>query len=514
MSISLSKQTRKDRPVAQELPQALYSAAHARELDRLAAAEYGIADGRLMERAGAAAFNVLRWNWPSARRIAVLCGSGNNGGDGYVVARLAQLAGLQPVVMALGAPEQLTGAALAACQALPGTGCAVDAFAPERLQDCDVIVDALFGTGLEREVTGIWREAITATNALAKPVLALDLPSGLHADTGRVLGVAVQATVTITFIGLKAGLFTAQGPAYCGEILFAGLDVPAALYDRIQPLGRRITEKTLHPLVPRRRRDAHKGDHGHVLIIGGAPGMGGAVRMAGEAAYRAGAGLVSLATHPSHAAQLSGARPELISYGIEDRAQLRAAFARADVVAIGCGLSQADWGRKLWQQALDCKLPLVVDADGLNLLAHDPIQRPDWILTPHPGEAARLLGCTTAEIQADRFAAVGKLTQRYGGVCVLKGAGSLIAAGASDVWLCDRGNPGMASGGMGDVLTGIIAAMVAQGLKPMDAARLAVWIHASAGDAAARAGGEIGLMAADLMPHIRRQINAMHARAD
>ena len=498
----------------QGLPQALYSGAHTRELDRLAAAEYGIADNTLMERAGAAAFDVLRWNWPRAQRVVILCGSGNNGGDGYVVARLAKLAGLQPLVLTLAAPDRLKGAASAAYEALRKIGCAAAVFAPQHLQDCDVIVDALFGTGLAREVAGIWREAITAVNALAKPVLALDIPSGLHADTGRVLGVAVAATATVTFIALKAGIFTAQGPAYCGEIFFAGLEVPPALYDRIKPLARRITENSLHALLPRRRRDAHKGDFGHVLIVGGAPGMGGAARMAGEAAYRAGAGLVSLATHPSHAAALSGGRPELISYGVEDTAQLRAALARVDVVAIGCGLGQTDWGRQLWQQALDCKLPLVVDADALNLLAHDPVQRQDWILTPHPGEAARLLGCTTAEIQADRFAAVVKLTQRYGGVCVLKGAGSLVASGESGLWLCDRGNPGMAGGGMGDVLTGVIAALAAQGLKPMDAARLGVWTHASAGDEAAREGGEIGLMATDLMPHIRRRLNALTHRAD
>ncbi len=499
--------------VTRELPQDLYAAAQTRALDRLATAEYGIAADTLMERAGEAAFQLLRSRWPRARRIALLCGPGNNGGDGYVVARLAMLAGLQPKVMALAAADQLQGAARAAYEALRECGCNIDTFTPERLRDCDAVVDALFGTGLEREIAGIWRDAITVMNAAGKPILALDIPSGLHADTGRVLGTAVRASATATFIALKAGMFTAHGSEYCGEIFFADLDVPAALYARSKPLARRLTRRALQPLVARRPRDTNKGNYGHVLIVGGAPGMGGAARMAGEAAYRAGAGLVSLATHPSHAAALASARPELISHGVEDQAQLRALFARANVVAVGCGLSQADWGWKLWQQALDCKLPLIVDADALNLLAHDPIQRQDWILTPHPGEAARLLGCTVGDIQADRFTAVRALARRYGGVCVLKGAGSLIAVGA-DLWLCDRGNPGMASGGMGDVLTGVVAALVGQGLVPGDAARLGVWLHARAGDEAAAAGGEIGLMATDLFPYIRRQINLLTYNED
>jgi len=258
----------------------------------------------------------------------------------------------------------------------------------------------------------------------------------------------------------------------------------------------------------------HKGDAGHVLVIGGDRGMPGAARMAGEAAYRAGAGLVILATHPEHAAQISAARPELMTYGVESAADLRPLFARADVIAIGPGLGGGEWGRVLFGAVLDTRLPIVVDADALNSLAADPVMHDGWILTPHPGEAARLLGMSKEEVQADRFAAVREMVASYGGVCVLKGAGTLVASlynGA--IAVCDRGNPGMASGGMGDVLTGVIAGLRAQGLSSVDAARLGVWLHAAAGDDAA-ATGEIGLLASDLLPFIRARLNRLVDHGD
>jgi NAD(P)H-hydrate epimerase len=235
--------------------------------------------------------------------------------------------------------------------------------------------------------------------------------------------------------------------------------------------------------------------------------MSGAARLCGEAAYRGGAGLVTLATHPDHATTVSIDRPELLAYGVAAAKDLKPLVARATVVAIGPGLSQEAWAQAMFRNALAAKAPLVVDADALNLLAADPHKKDDWVLTPHPGEAARLLNVPTSQVQADRFAAARKIAHKFGGVCVLKGAGTLIAS-ADDLWLCDRGNPGMASGGTGDVLTGLIAALRAQGLAPLDAARLAVWVHAVAGDDAA-ADGQIGLVASDLFPHIRRRLNLL-----
>ncbi len=494
------------------LPETLYTAAQVRELDRLAIEEHKIPGAKLMQRAGEAAFDLLRSRWPRARRIAVVCGPGNNGGDGYVIARLAREAGLAAVVLSLGVAEKIQGDAAAARKKCKSAGVSIRNFRTDLLAGHDVIVDALLGTGLERELDGEWRAAIEAINDSHLPVLAVDVPSGLHADTGRVMGAAVRANATMTFIGLKTGLFT--GREHSGEIFFNDLGVPPDIYVQVPASAQRLTEASLHGLMPRRRRDMHKGDAGHVLVIGGDRGMPGAARLAGEAAYRAGAGLVMLATHPEHAAHIGAARPELIVHGVASAEELRPLLARADVIAVGPGLGQGEWGNALFGAALDTSLPMVVDADALNILAADPLMHTDWILTPHPGEAARMLGMSKEEIQGDRFAAAHELVASFGGVCVLKGAGTLVASLYDGVVsVCDRGNPGMASAGVGDVLTGVIAGLRAQGLISPVAARLGVWLHAAAGDDAA-SSGEIGMLASDLLPHIRNRLNRLVGHAD
>ncbi len=493
-----------------ELPRHLYSTAQARELDRRAIEQHGIPAGELMRRAGQAAFRLLRVRYPRARRVTVVCGPGNNGGDGYVVARLAHEAGLSVRVLTLGERGALKGEARLAHDACVAGGLEPEPFTAE-LPDAELIVDAIFGTGLEREVTGQWRTAIEAINAAGRPVIALDVPSGLHADTGRVLGAAVRADVTIGFIGLKVGLLTGAGREHCGAIHVDDLQVPEAVFADVPAVASRMVAADLKPLLPRRRRDAHKGAGGHVLVIGGARGMPGAARMAGEAAYRSGAGLVTVATDPAHASVLNVERPELIVHGVQSASALATLLAQADCVALGPGLGQDEWGRTMLAAAIEAARPLVVDADALNLLARDPVHREDWVLTPHPGEAARLTGVSAAEVQADRLTAVRAVCARYGGTCVLKGSGTLVTTHReAALFLCDRGNPGMASGGMGDVLTGIIAALVAQGVAPPDAARLGVWLHASAGDAAAQ-GGERGLLASDLLAALRAVLHRLTA---
>ena len=513
------------------LPEALYRAADTRAADQRAASEHGMAGSVLMERAGGAAFALLRERFPRARRIAVVCGPGNNGGDGYVMARLAKEAGLTAVVLCPAGNTGLKGDAAAARDAWSKAGGTVLTFHVEHLQACDVIIDALFGTGLERPLEGAWLVAIEAMNASGNPILALDIPSGLHADTGRVLGAAARAALTMSFIGLKAGLFTGQGREHSGLILFDDLGVPDAVFTGVTPLARRITQRNLRDLLAPRLRHAHKGDAGRVLVVGGQPGMPGAVRLTGEAAYRAGAGLVVLATHTAHAASIGAACPELITYGVHDAQAITPLLADAHALAVGPGIGQGEWGRGLWQAVLAVNKPLVVDADALNLLAAQPMARADWILTPHPGEAARLLGLSVLEIQADRFAAARAIAQRYGGVCVLKGSGTLVTPAVDSrrhglqpsrditpslsepsMWLCDCGNPGMAIGGTGDVLTGAIAALLAQGLAPVDAARLGVWAHASAGDRLA-ACGERGIMASDLFAPLHDIINELVVHA-
>jgi NAD(P)H-hydrate epimerase len=259
-------------------------------------------------------------------------------------------------------------------------------------------------------------------------------------------------------------------------------------------------------LLAPRARASHKGHFGHVLVIGGERGMAGAPRMAGEAAARVGAGLVSVATRASHAAFVNAARPELMVHPIEEPAELQPLLRKATVVAIGPGLGQTDWSRGMLGAVLESDKPKVIDADGLNLLALDPACRADWVLTPHPGEAARLLNIDTPAVQNDRFEAASKLQAKYGGVCVLKGAGTVICSGER-IAVGTAGNPGMASGGMGDVLTGVIASLLAQGVSAREAAELGACLHASAADHAAAKGGERGLLATDLFAHLRSLAN-------
>ncbi|MDH3690174.1 MAG: NAD(P)H-hydrate dehydratase [Gammaproteobacteria bacterium] len=491
-----------------ELPQSLFGAAQTRELDRLAIEDCGIAGASLMTTAGEAAFACVRRKWPQAKHITVVCGGGNNGGDGYVVAHAAKSAGMDCCVLALAEPRSDDAKQMR--RMVETDGIAVESF-DAQLPSTDVIVDGLFGTGLERAVSGQWARAIEAINAATAPVLALDIPSGIHADTGRVLGSAVRADLTVTFIGLKLGLFTGRGPEFVGEIRFENLGVPSQIYDVVSPLAVRVTPQSLCRLVPRRARDAHKGHAGHVLVVGGDLGMPGAVRMAGAAAYRSGAGLVTVATQAAHAELVTAYTPELMVAAVDDCEALRQCAERCSAIAVGPGLGRNAWGQAMFAAATELNRPLVVDADALNLLADNPFSRDNWVLTPHPGEAARLLGSSTADVQADRRAAACAIIERYGGVCVLKGAGTLIASSSDNVYLCDRGNPGMASGGMGDVLSGVIIALIAQGLGLAEAARLGAWIHASAGDRGAQQGGELGLMATDLLRHIRAELNDLAA---
>lgn len=495
--------------MSSEITGGLYSAAQVRELDRLAIDAHGIAGYLLMQRAAQASWNALVERWPDARRLTVLCGSGNNGGDGYELARLARRAGWTVHLLAVdGVPVQ--GDAARAHEAWRADGGEVAAFSAP-LPDSDVVADAIFGTGLSRAPQGIAADAITSINAAranGAKVLALDLPSGLEASRGAAFEPVVEADLTVSFIGRKLGVYTGVGPALAGERCFDRLGVPDEVYAQAMPLAKLQRVEDLDALLPRRRRDAHKGHHGHVLIVGGNHGMMGAALLSARAALRSGAGLVSVATRPAHAAAMTAVQPELMCHGVDAITELRALIMRADVVAIGPGLGQDDWARLSWSAVIDSGKPLVADADALNLLAIEPDALPNAVLTPHPGEAARLLGVSTAEIQHDRLAALHALEARYGAAIVLKGAGSLSSGDPPQV--CPFGNPGMAVGGSGDVLTGIIAAMRAQGLGRDAAAQAGVLIHALAGDRAARTG-ERGLLPSDLLDSLRAVVNPVSA---
>ncbi|HEY2273957.1 MAG TPA: NAD(P)H-hydrate dehydratase [Steroidobacteraceae bacterium] len=488
------------------LPTALYSSAQVRALDAHAIEALGVPAYTLMKRAGEAALRHLRSRYPVAHRIVIACGGGNNGGDGYVLARFAQAAGLTVTVLAASDPQQLQGAAQQAFADFSANGARARPFASALLAEGEVVVDALLGTGLRGAVRAETTAAIRALNASGRPVFALDVPSGLDSDTGMPLGEAVHADSTVTFVRLKTGLLIGEGAECTGALFFDDLELSPPPGE-FPPRLTRITDSEIQAALPRRHRTAHKGDFGRVLIVGSGSGMPGATRLAGEACLRVGAGLTTVAVAPENVAAIAAGRPELICLAFSDRHVLMEALARADVVAIGPGLGRSPWARAALETVLGAGKPLVVDADALNLLAEGEIRaRDDWILTPHPGEAARLLAATTQDVQNDRLAALDRLLARFGGTIVLKGAGTLVGAAGRTPGVCERGNPGMASAGTGDVLTGAIAGILAQCHDPWTAARVGVLVHAIAGDAAARAG-ERGVLASDVARELHHAVN-------
>lgn len=482
----------------------LFRAEQVRQLDRYAIEETGIPGYELMKRAGQAAFNLAREYWPEVRRMTIFCGAGNNAGDGYVIARLAKESNVQAEVLALADPESLQGDARLAYEAWHRAGGQTQRFS--RQKPHGLVIDALLGTGLDRAVSGPYRDAIEAINQSQLPVLAVDVPSGLNADTGVPMGVAVHAQHTINFIGQKRGLHTGAGRECAGSVQYDSLGVSDAVMHSQAAGAELIRWADERMAFKPRARDAHKGDHGHALLIGGDTGFIGAIRMAGEAAARCGAGLVSVATCREHAALVNLGRPELMCHAVESAIDLTVWLKRCTAIGIGPGMGQSDWAQQLLDRVLEASIPMVVDADALNLLAQDPRRCDHWILTPHPGEAARLLGCSTADISNDRYAAVESLQSCYGGVVVLKGAGTLISAPDSLIAVCEDGNPGMACGGMGDVLTGILTSLIAQGWPLAKAARVGVTLHSALADHAAQAG-ERGLLATDLFNAMRAFIN-------
>jgi hydroxyethylthiazole kinase-like uncharacterized protein yjeF len=489
------------------LPIALYSTAQVRALDAHAIKELGIPGYVLMKRAGEAALRYLRTRWPMAHRIVIVCGKGNNAGDGYVLGRFAHAAGLTVTLLSAVDAEQLGGDARLAYEDFKSSGGQVHTFAPELLGQGDVIVDALLGTGLKGGVREDLGRVIERINLSGRPVFAIDVPSGLDSDTGIPLGHTVRADCTITFVGLKTGLFIGDGPEYTGTVYFDDLEIAAPPASQFKPGLERIVDSEIQRALPRRARAAHKGNFGRVLIIGSGSGMPGATRLSGEACLRVGAGLVTVAVAPENVAAISSGRPELICLALTNVSDLDEALERAEIIAIGPGLGRTQWASDALQAVLATDKPLVVDADALNLIAEAGAPpRHNWILTPHPGEAGRLLDISTEEIQADRLSALDRLVARYGGTVVLKGAGTVVGTKGRIPALCERGNPGMASAGTGDVLTGAVAGILAQCRDTWLAARVGVLVHAMAGDAAARTG-ERGLIASDIARELHNCVN-------
>lgn len=487
----------------------LYTAAEIRQIEA-SAIQAGRSARQLMQAAAEAAFERLIEYWPEPAHIYVLAGSGNNAGDGFDLARLAQLKQLPVTVYLVGdieklpepARQSLTDAKQAGVEVLPWDD-------ESELGATGVIVDALLGIGSKGAPRDNYASAIESINLSGLPVLSLDIPSGIDPDTGAVASDAVAADVTVCFIGLKRGLFTGDAPDYTDIIELASLDceelLPAAECELLD------LEERQDALLPARQRTAHKGHFGHVLVVGGDHGTGGASLMAADAAGRTGAGLVSAATRPAHIGGFLARKPEVMVHAVESGQDIESLLDAPTVIVAGPGLGQASWGEQLLQQVTLTDKTLVLDADALNILAAGRVvrkaKRDNWVLTPHPGEAARLLGKTTAEVQADRFQAAIDLQAKYGGVIVLKGAGTIICNTEGRLALYLGGNPGMASGGMGDILAGIIGGLLAQGLDIIDAAQLGVCLHAEAADLAATEFGERGLQATDLIGELQTLVN-------
>ncbi len=489
-----------------DLADQIYLTNQVRELDRIAIEELNIPGFTLMQRAAEAAFNEIQQAWPNANHIIVLVGTGNNGGDGYVIASLALAANIKTKVIQVGNHEALQGDAKKAQDMFIDGGGLCVAFDDKEFTSCDVIVDALLGTGLTRTVKGDYATAIELANQLSAPILSVDVPSGLNADNGCSLGASIQADTTVTFVGMKLGLLTAAGREYSGKIIFDNLQIPKEVYQSMSSTCQSIQLSDLQVLLGKRDADSHKGDYGHVLIIGGNTGMAGSVMLAAEAAARTGSGLVSVATLPQHATAALQSCREIMVHGVSSVKEFNPLLSQATVVAIGPGLGQDAWAKNLFSRILDFDIPMVVDADALNLLAGEPTQKKSWVLTPHPGEATRLLKSAAGEVQKNRLQSVQALQKQYDGVAVLKGSGTLIANG-NEISICTAGNPGMATGGTGDVLTGIIAGLIAQGLNAYDAARFGVQLHAQSADVAAE-GGMRGMLASDLFAPLRQLVNS------
>jgi ADP-dependent NAD(P)H-hydrate dehydratase / NAD(P)H-hydrate epimerase len=498
----------------------LVGAAEMRAIDRAAIEGLGIPALALMERAGRAVADAALGLAGDRGRVLVVCGGGNNGGDGYVAARLLRAWGREARVVALVPAARLSPDARAVREQAGRAGVPiadVAAVAPLEAGKGDVIVDALLGTGLARAPEGAFAEAIArieAARGAGARVVAVDVPSGLSADTGRPLGVCVRADRTVTFALQKRGLVQEPGASLAGDVTVADIGIPAEAAARVAATAELVTRDEARALVPARPREAHKGDAGRVLVVAGSPGKTGAAHLVLAGALRGGAGLVTLASRPEVLPVALAGRPEAMSaalpaggaLGAADLAPLLAAAKGMDALVIGPGIPRGpETGALLLDLLARAAVPAVLDADALNALADHGLAPgalgalpAPVVLTPHPGEMARLCGLGIADVQADRIGLASERARTWGAVVVLKGARTVVAGPAGPAAVIPTGNPGMATGGTGDVLAGLAGALLASGIPAAAAARAAAWVHGRAGDLAARRLGERGLLASDL----------------
>jgi len=494
------------------------------EMDRLTIEEIGIPGVVLMENAARGAVRVFLDHFapPLNSRVLILCGRGNNGGDGYVMARYLSEAGLKVTVLVLAEFTKIAGDALVNLEILRRMGLEIPEIASEGqwkkqrrlLKDCEFIIDGLLGTGLNSTVRGFYARVIEELNRVNKPVTAIDIPSGLNADTGQVMGVAVQADLTITFGFPKIGQLAFPGAGLVGRLVRIDIGIPEAVAQRIPSRYRLIEARDFHDLFASERPDIHKGNRGHLLVLAGSTGKTGAATLTSLGALRAGAGLVTLGIPKSLNPILENNLTEAMTYPLPETAESSLSLeAEKEIfklmegktaVAIGPGLSTHDETSLLVRRIVArCRLPMVIDADGLNALSSDPDAlakcRGRAILTPHPGEMARLAGITNSEVQADRIGTAESFAQKHGCCLVLKGARTVIAEPEGQIHINPTGNPSLSSGGSGDVLTGLIGGFLARGWPPAGAALAGTYLHGMAADALAEKMGQSGILASQLL---------------
>ena len=512
-----------------------------RELDRLTIERYGTPGRVLMERAGAGATAHLLRAFPQLlsdtrkASVLVLAGKGNNGGDGFVMARLLRQRGLACEVVLAAKRADVSGDARRALSAfVRGRGRITEVTRPDqlalvedKLRSCGLVVDALLGTGLNAPVRGLVAGLIALVNGSDRPVVAVDIPSGLDADRGQPLGDAVQARLTVTFGYPKLGLSQYPGLNYVGRLVVVDIGIAPEALATVRPTVGLLSPETLGRFVQPRQPDSHKGSFGHLLVVAGARGKSGAALLAASAGLRTGTGLVTLAGPESLVPVFSVAVLEAMTLGLPERADgslrmaagaLRAALQARTAVAFGPGIGVSADTLKLTRWLLKhTELPLLIDADGLNCVASQPDLLRDAsqpvVLTPHPGEMARLTNTGSTEVQASRLELARSFATSFRCYVVLKGARTVIAAPDGWAWINPTGNSGMASGGMGDVLAGIIGGLLAQGYQPAEACQLGVFIHGSAGDLAAREIGPVGILARDVIDRLPRALRSLSARA-
>jgi len=500
----------------------ILTAAETRAVDREAIERFGVPGLLLMEHAAQAVAEAARAALGASGRVFVVAGAGNNGGDGYAAARLLFAAGVSTKVLAAADRSRLAGDAAVNARLFAAFGGEVASFASEGLAAAgrgDVVVDALLGTGLSRAPEGVFGQAILAVNEArtrGAVVVAVDLPSGLDADTGLAPGLVVVADRTVTFGALKVGLAVPPGRELAGAVEVAPISWPPKALDGLASRLELLDEARVREALPLRKEQSHKGTYGHCLVVAGSPGKSGAAALAGSGALVGGAGLVTIATRAEVVPQVLGHAAELMAaplpgdgaLGRSDLPALLAAAEGKDVVLVGPGIPRGpETCAAIGAMLAGCDATFVLDADALNALAEEPAllgrARGRVVITPHPGEMARLAGTTIAEVQADRIGVARRFAAAHGCTVILKGAGTVVADPGGNAAICPTGNAGMATGGSGDVLGGLVASLVAQGMAPPEAARAAVFVHGTAGDRVAARTGMAGLVASDLLEGIR-----------